>query len=181
MMGFKVLAGCAAMLAFLVPLASEAHGPSRQKVVESVEINVPASKVWARIGNFQDLSWLPVVAKTQGEDGNTPDKAKRHITLKNGGTVDEELYKYSAEQMMYAYRIDKVDVKVLPVNDYSSQIYVTSEGDNKTKVEWHGAFYRGYMNNDPPPELSDEASAKAVSGLYRTGLDALKAELESAK
>lgn len=181
MMGFKVLAGCAAALAFLAPLGVEAHGPSRQKVVESVEINAPAAKVWARIGNFQDLSWLPVVAKTEGEGGNTPDTAKRHITLKDGGTVDEELYKYSTDPMMYAYRIDKVDVKVLPVNDYSSQIYVTSEGDNKTKVEWHGAFYRGYMNNDPPPELSDEASAKAVTGLYRLGLDALKKELEASK
>jgi len=180
MAGLKVLAGCVAAFAFLMPLAGQAHGPSRQKIVESVEINVPAAKVWARIGNFQDLSWLPVVAKTEGEGGNTPDAAKRHITLKNGGTVDEELYKYSAEDMMYAYRIDKVDVKVLPVNDYSSQIYVTPEGDNKTKVEWHGAFYRGYMNNDPPPELSDEASAKAVSGLYRLGLDSLKKELEAA-
>jgi len=34
------------------------------------------------------------------------------------------------------------------------------------------------MNNDPPPELNDEASQKAVRGLYRTGLDALKAKIE---
>jgi len=180
MMGMKVLASCAAALALLMPMVADAHGPSRQKVVESVEINVPAAKVWARIGNFQDMSWLPVVAKTEGTDGNTPDKAKRELTLKSGGVVDEELYKYDAEKMMYAYRIDKVDIKVLPVNDYSSQIYVTADGD-KTKVEWHGAFYRGYMNNDPPPDLTDEASAKAVSGLYRTGLDSLKKELEGGK
>jgi len=180
MMGMKVLASCAAALALLMPMVADAHGPSRQKVVESVEINVPAAKVWARIGNFQDLSWLPVVAKTEGKDGNTPDKATRHLTLKSGGTVDEQLYKYDADKMMYAYRITAVDVKVLPVNDYSSQIYVTSEGD-KTKVEWHGAFYRGYMNNDPPPDLTDEASAKAVSGLYRLGLDSLKKELEGGK
>jgi hypothetical protein len=34
------------------------------------------------------------------------------------------------------------------------------------------------MNNDPPPELSDEAAMKAVSGLYRGGLDGLKKEVE---
>ena len=45
-------------------------------------------------------------------------------------------------------------------------------------MEWRGAFYRGYPNNDPPPELSDEAAIKAVSGLYRAGLDALKKKLE---
>jgi hypothetical protein len=179
MMGLKALAGGVAALVLMLPIVADAHGPSRQKVVESVEINAPAAKVWARIGNFQDIGWLPPVAKTEGQGGNEPDKATRHIILKDGGTVDEELYKYSTDPMMYAYRISKVDVKVLPVNDYSSQIYVTSEGDGKTKVEWHGAFYRGYMNNDPPPELSDEASAKAVSGLYRAGLDALKKELEA--
>ena len=35
------------------------------------------------------------------------------------------------------------------------------------------------MNNDPPPELSDEAAMKAVTGVYRGGLDALKKKLES--
>ena len=43
----------------------------------------------------------------------------------------------------------------------------------KTEVEWKGAFYRGFMNNDPPPELSDEASLKAVTDLYKAGLASL--------
>lgn len=34
-------------------------------------------------------------------------------------------------------------------------------------------------NNDPPPELSDEAAVKAVSELYRGGLAALKKKIES--
>ena len=46
-------------------------------------------------------------------------------------------------------------------------------------VEWRGAFYRGFMNNDPPPELNDEAAKKAVSGVYRAGLDALKQKMEA--
>ncbi|WP_152428485.1 SRPBCC family protein [Methyloferula stellata] len=180
MRGLKVLIGGAAALALLVPLAVEAHGPSRQKVSETVEINVPAAKVWARIGNFQDIGWLPGVEKTEGTGGNA-DKATRKITLKGGATVDEELYAYSAEKMSYSYRITQVDVKVLPVNNYSSTITVTPEGDGKSTVEWRGAFYRGFMNNDPPPELSDEAASKAVSGLYRSGLDSLKKELEGSK
>ena len=47
--------------------------------------------------------------------------------------------------------------------------------------EWKGAFYRGYMNNDPPPELSDEAAQKAVAAFQKEGLDALKAKLEGGK
>ncbi|NEU12541.1 SRPBCC family protein [Methylobacterium sp. BTF04] len=172
----KFLALTTAAAFALVSFGAAAHGPTRKKVEETVEINAAPDKVWAVISNFQDMSWLPPVAKTEGTGGNEV-KATRVLTLKDGATVEEELYKYSAEKMSYSYRINKVDVKTLPVNDYSSTIKVEDAG-GKTKVSWDGAFYRGYMNNDPPPELSDEASQKAVRGLYRTGLDALKAKVE---
>ncbi len=72
-----------------------------------------------------------------------------------------------------------VDVKVLPVNNYSSTIDIVPSDDGKTStVEWHGAFYRGYPNNDPPPDLNDEAAIKAVSGVYQAGLAALKKKIE---
>ena len=64
------------------------------------------------------------------------------------------------------------------MNNYSSSISVKGEGDKST-VEWKGAFYRGFMNNDPPPELSDEAAVKAIKGVYRAGLDALKKKVEA--
>lgn len=170
----------AAAIFGLAPLSMTAsawaHGPSRQKVVETIEINAPADKVWAAIGNFQDASWIPVVAKTEGKGGNEKG-ATRTLTLQNGGTVEEQLDTYDAEGKSYSYEITKVDVKVLPVNDYSSRITVSSEGD-KTTVEWKGAFYRGYMLNDPPPELSDEVAFKAVKDLYTSTLEALKKKIE---
>nr|WP_245280128.1 SRPBCC family protein [Hyphomicrobium sp. 99] len=156
--------------------AAWAHGPSRQKVVESIEINAPADKVWAVIGNFQDASWIPAVAKTEGKGGNDVG-ATRKLTLQNGGTIEEALDKYDAEEKSYGYEITKVDVKVLPINDYSSHITVTANGD-KTTVEWKGAFYRGYMLNDPPPELSDEVANKAITDLYTSTLAALKKKIE---
>ena len=154
----------------------QAHGPSRQKVSEEVEINAPADKVWAVVGNFQDGSWIPVVEKTEGKGGNEV-KATRTLTLKGGATVEEELAKYDPGKKTFMYRITKVDVKTLPVNDYSSTIEVEDTG-GKTKVTWKGAFYRGYMNNDPPPDLNDEGSKKAVLGLYKASLDNLKAKIE---
>ena len=172
----KFLALTTAAALALVSFGAQAHGPTRKKVEETVEINAALDKVWAVISNFQDMSWLPPVEKTEGKGGNEI-KATRTLTLKGGATVDEELYKYSAEKMSYSYRITKVDVKTLPVNDYSSTLKVEDAG-GKTKVSWDGAFYRGYMNNDPPAELNDEAAQKAVRGLYRTGLDALKAKVE---
>jgi len=155
-----------------------AHGPTRQKVRESIEINAPQAKVWAVISNFQDMSWLAGVTKTEGEKGNEIG-ATRRLTLTGGATVDEELYKYEPDMMSYSYRITTVDVKVLPVTNYSSTLSVSPAPEGKTKLEWAGAFYRGFPNNEPPPELSDEAAVKAVSGLYKGGLDALKKNIES--
>jgi hypothetical protein len=161
--------------------AAWAHGPTRQKVNETIDIKAPPDKVWAVIGNFQDMSWHPAVKKTTGEGGNTPDVAKRHLDLGGGAALNEELYKYDGEKHSYSYRIPTVDVKVLPVNNYSSTLEVLPGEDGKTsKVAWHGAFYRGYMNNDPPAELNDEAAIKAVSGVYKGGLEALKKKLEAA-
>ena len=153
-----------------------AHGPSRQKVIEKIEIDAPADKVWAIVGNFQDLSWLPPVAKTEGSGGNAVD-AKRKITLKSGGVIDESVTKYEPENKTIGYKIDAVDPKVLPVNNYAATMSVKEEG-GKSVVEWKGAFYRGFMNNDPPPELSDEAALKAVTDIYKSGLAALKAKVE---
>lgn len=158
--------------------AAWAHGPTRQKVRESIEIDAPQAKVWAVIGNFQDMSWLAGVSKTEGEKGNEIG-ATRRLTLAPGVTIEEELSKYEPEMMSYSYRITAVDVKVLPVTNYSSTLEVSPAPGGKAKLEWSGAFYRGYPNNDPPPELNDEAAIKAVSGLYRAGLEALKKKIES--
>lgn len=177
-MGWKRLALVAALL--IVPSVAVAHGPTRQKLTETVEISAPPETVWARIGAFQDMSWHPAVEKTEGNGGNDKD-ATRKLTLKGGGVIEEVMEKYDAAGMNYFYRITNVDVKVLPVTNYSSWLTVKPAEGGKTLVEWKGAFYRGYPNNDPPPELNDEAAKTAVVGVYRAGLDALKKALEAGK
>lgn len=167
----------AVVLASLMPAFALAHGPTRQKVTQTIEINAPADKVWAVLGKFDDLSWHPLIGKTEGQGGNKPD-ATRKLTLKSGGTMDEKLLKHSDADKTYAYEITKVDVKVLPVENYSASFKVSGEGDKST-VEWKTAFYRGYANNDPPPELSDEAAVKAITEMVKAGLDGLKGKLEA--
>ncbi len=161
----------------LVPGLALAHGPTRQKVTLTVDLAASPEDVWARIGNFQDMSWHPAVFSSTGEGGNDID-ATRVLTLgqEGGPTISEVLYKYDAEKMSYSYRITEVEVTVLPVTNYSSTITVTPKDGGGSTVEWRGAFYRGYPNIDPPPELNDEAAIAAVSGVYQAGLDALAAE-----
>ena len=165
---------------------ASAHGPSRKKVEETVTINATPDKVWKVMGNFQDMSWLPGVKSTTGTGGNSIDAkdddnevAHRTITLDSGGQIQEGLYKYDAAEHSYSYRIDKVDVKVLPVNDYSSTIKVEAADGGKSVVTWKGAFYRGFMNNDPPPDMDDAASQAAVEKIYKAGLANLKKKVEA--
>jgi hypothetical protein len=72
-------------------------------------------------------------------------------------------------------------VKVLPVTNYSATIAVLPAEGGKSKVEWRGAFYRGFPNNDPPPALNDEAAVTAVGKVFRAGLENLKKKVEAAK
>jgi len=166
-----------ALASLITANAAWAHGPTRQKVTETIEINAPADKVWAAMGTFHDMSWHPAFTKTEGEGGNEAG-ADRTLVLESGDKIEEKLIKYDGEKMHYKYEITKVDVKVVPVSNYSAMISVKGDGDKST-VKWKGAFYRGYVNNDPPPELSDEAAVKAITGVYQSGLKALKKKVES--
>ncbi len=151
------------------------HGPTRQKLELSVDVAAPPAQVWAVVGNFHDLSWVPAVAKVEGAGGNDPDTAKRNVTLKaGGGWADEELSDYDAAKMTYGTFLPHVDTKVLPVADFSAHIIVSAGPGGKTHVEWRSAFYRGYPNNNPPPELNEAAAVRAVTAFCQPALDGLK-------
>ncbi|MBZ4202564.1 MAG: SRPBCC family protein [Methylovulum sp.] len=166
-----------------------AHGPVRQKAEEAITINAPAEKVWAIIKNYDDMSWLPSVKSTTADKGNKKGSL-RVLTLQNGGTITEELKKYDEQKMTYAYKITDMSiaktithsgteeqVPVLPVDNYAASIEV--EGNGATSVvAWKSAYYRAYMNNNPPEEMNEEAANTAVTGVLKSGLANLKALAE---
>ena len=138
-----------------------------QRAREAVNVAAPADRIWAMVGNFQDMSWLPLVEKTEGKGGNAPG-ATRRLTLKGGATVDEELTLYDAEHMTYVYRITSVDPKVLPVTGYESWLSVMP-GKGSQIVEWRGAF--------EPAGTDGPTAVKAVSGVYAAGLGNVREKL----
>lgn len=156
---------------------AQAHGPSRQKVTQTVEISAPPEKIWAVVGNFDDMSWDPNIVKTEGKGGNAPDSV-RVLTLKSGGTLEESLTKYDAAGFTYSTFLPHNDPKVLPVTNFSTVLTVTAGEGGKSVVEWRAAAYRGYPNNDPPPELNDDAAVAAMTQYLGTGLAGLKKKLE---
>ncbi len=164
-----------AALATLLSSPSPAHGPTRQKAIERITINAPPGAVWAKIRNFDALKdWHPAIAESPADNGNTVGSVRR-LLLKGGGQLTETLEGHDDAKMKYSYRAK--DGGALPVTNYTSTISVSAEG-SQSVVEWRGAFYRGYPNNDPPPDQNDEAAVSAISGVYKGGLENLKKLVE---
>lgn len=148
-----------------------AHGPTRQKVTETITIDAPADKVWALVHNFDALKdWHPAVEASPADKGNN-EGSVRQLKLKGGGALTETLESHDEAKMRYSYRAK--DGGALPVTNYTSTISVKSDG-GKAVVEWRGAFYRGYPNNNPPADQNDEAAVAAVTAVYKSGLANLK-------
>jgi mxaD protein len=172
-------------LLFSFASITQAHGPVRQKADETITINAPAAKVWGIIKDYGDMSWHPGIKSTTVDKGNEKGSL-RVLTLQDGGTITEELKKYDADKMMYAYKITEMStaktithagkeekVPALPVDNYSANIEVEAKGDASV-VNWHGAYYRAYTNNEPPAEMNEDAANSAVKAVFTSGLANLK-------
>ena len=151
-----------------------AHGPSRQKVSESIEIEATATDVWKIVSDFKNFNWNENIKEITTQSGEVG--SERVITFKTGENVKQKLEKLDQEKMMVNWRILETNNSILPVNSYSSKIFVKSS-DGKTVVQYVG-FYRGFMGNDPPPELNDENSKKLVRKFIKENLKGLKNTIE---
>jgi len=158
----------------LVAGVAESHGPTREKHSESIEINAAPEAVWALVGDYaHPEKWMPAIESTTEQGGNEKG-AIRELKLKSGGVIKEELKNLDAEKKVIQYKIvDPSDAAVAPVNNYSAKITVEASGAG-SKVEWDAAFYRWFLNNNPP-DGQNEAAAKAfVEKVVKESLANLK-------
>jgi mxaD protein len=176
-------------LVFFASVAT-AHGPVRGKMTATVSIDAPADKVWDVISNYDDMSWHPAITNVEADKGNTKGSV-RVLTLKGGGTITEELKKHDDAKMSYKYKITELstvktiqhagqdeDVPVLPVENYQATLTVKDKG-GKAVVTWVATYYRGYVNNNPPEELNEEAADAAVTTVLTDGLTSLLQKFEA--
>jgi mxaD protein len=169
----------AVLFASLLPLVAFAHGPSPQKVVETVTIKAPPAKVWALVSDFNGMpKWHPAIKASKVEKKGAD--TFRTLTLKEGGTINERLKGKNDADMRLKYEIVE---GVLPVSDYYATITVKPGANaNESTVEWMARFYRKYKLNPPIPAGQDDESAiKAVNGVIKPGLANLKKVAESGK
>ena len=164
-------------LLLVVPTLGHAAIDETIRVKETIEINAPAEKVWALMGNFGDLgAWHPAIAKTEISGGkNNEVGATRVLTLKDGGTINETLTAFDAAGMTMKYDITE---SVLPVREYGATIKVEAAGAGKATVTWRSMFKRKDPNN-PAKEGQDDKTAKdTITNIFKSGLENLKKSLE---
>ena len=159
---------------------SYSHGPTRQKLKESVTINAKPEDVWNIIKDFGKINtWHPSISKVDSDSKNESGSIRTiYYSPKNNTPIKQKLENYNAEKMMYKTSITEVDIKSFPVSTYTANISVKGNDDGTSTVLWKGAFYRAYVNNDPPPELNEVAAIKAVKEFFQVGLNNLKKKLE---
>ena len=161
----------AAFLLLCAPLFASAQ-VTYLNVYQTVDINLPATQVWDLVKGWNNLhGWHPAFISTELVSGenNTPSSVRK-ITLKDGPSFDEELLQFNNQMMMMQYRI--IGENALPIQDYNAMIGVTPLGLNQSMVVWR-AMYRS------KPGQKDDANLALVNGLFRAGLDALKAKAEA--
>jgi carbon monoxide dehydrogenase subunit G len=169
-------AALAAALLICASTLALAHGPTRQKVTETATIKAAPDAVWNKVKDFNGMAaWHPAVEGSTATDGSK-EGSVRTLSLKGGGQMVETLEGYSDAERKFSYRAK--DGGALPVTNYTSTLTVKAGDGGTSLVEWRGAFYRAYPNNNPPPGQDDDAAVKAITGVYQSGLANLKKIME---
>jgi mxaD protein len=152
------------LLAVCCGWAPAGFAAGKVKVVETVELNAPASKVWDTVKDFDKWqTWHPAVASTDiPSGGNNKRGMKRVLHLNGGGDVAETLTAWSNSAKRQTYVIT---ASPLPVDQYTSTMIVTARKGG-SKITWSSTFV--------PKGASAADAKKTISGVYTAGFDNLK-------
>jgi len=150
-----IIGACISISALLASPASAAS------LSRSVEVDGPPSAVWSAIGPFCAIrDWHPAIG-TCTEDGKTP--STRTLVTKDGKATFVELQISSGrEKQRYSYTFVS---SPLPVSNYRSTLKVTARGTGSV-VTWSGDY--------TPDQGKEKDADGALSGIYETGLQAIK-------
>lgn len=129
---------------------------------ETIIINADPAAVWEIAGQPGRIAeWLPAVASSTAEGD------RRSCTLQDGGSLEERILERSDEERFYEYEI--VDGP-LPLSAYRSRFSVEGH-EGHAHVEWKAEFA-------PEAPEQEQELKQMFSGLYREGLEALRARVE---
>ncbi|MEK2472135.1 MULTISPECIES: SRPBCC family protein [Streptomyces] len=123
--------------------------------------------VWNLIGGFHSLpDWLPYIPESLSEQGGRA----RRLTNADGEVIIEQLTAYNLQERSYSYAILQAP---FPVTGYLStlRVHALPGRPEAAEVQWSGRFV--------PEGVSDEEAEALFAGIYRDGLDALAAAIQT--
>lgn len=148
-----------AILCAFAPAPSSAETLNR-----SVVVSGDPARVWAAIGSFCAIAdWHPAIASC-ASDGRTP--PTRTLVTKDGARFVELQTARHETQHEYSYAFTSSPI---PVTGYSSTLKVSPSANGASVINWSGTY-------TPNPGKATDAEA-ALSGIYESGLAAIKAKL----
>jgi hypothetical protein len=153
-----VLAACA-----LVPLKAAAAPPSGTSLTRSIDVSASPDAVWTAIGPFCAIKeWHPAIATCSEVHAPTV----RTLVTKDGKAtfVEPETARNDAKRQ-YSYTFASAPI---PVSHYAATIGVTAKKPGGATITWHGTW--------TPEPGKEKAALDALTGIYESGLDALKAK-----
>ena len=103
------------VIILLLPGFVFAHGPTRQKVSESVTINAELSEAWTLIYDLRDIGQWHSVYKSIEKKGEDPQPLS--MFSRESGVV--QILTLDSEKKLFKYRLKKPGE--LPVNNYSAR------------------------------------------------------------
>ena len=138
------------------------------RVYASSVIGASATRVWARVRDFNGLSnWHPAIAESRIENGEPADKVGcvRNFSLRNGDRLREQLLGLSDYDMFCTYSI--LD-SPMPLTNYVATLRLTPVTDQeRTFIEWSADF-------DCAPDKESELVSNIGGNVFQGGFDALK-------
>jgi mxaD protein len=154
-----------------------ADPPKTLHVSQTIAIKAPVDAVWLASKDFDGLAkWHPALEKDEIVKGtNNEPGAVRRLSLKGGGTIQEQLLAFSDAAHSFKYKILE---SPLPVVSYVSTYTVKGGKDNTTVITWVGTFKRKNSADNPPEDQTDDAAKKTIAGIYSSGLANLKKQVE---
>ncbi len=138
------------------------------RVYASSVIGASASRVWARVRDFNGLpNWHPGIAESRIENGEPSDKVGcvRAFSLRNGDRLREQLLGLSDYDMFCTYSILN---SPMPLTNYVATLRLTPITDHdRTFIEWSADF-------DCAPDKEAELVSGIGANVFQGGFDALK-------
>ncbi len=128
------------------------------------EYDCAADALWAVLGDFTDLRWVPGAASLDIEFvGEGPGMA-RLIDIGGGRHVREELYELHPDERRVVYGV--TENNPLPCTEYRATMKITELGPKRCQLDWSCTF--------EPDGLSAEQAEAAVKGLYTSFIESIR-------